>query len=92
MKCIWRNYRNSLAVQWLGIHAFTAAGPSPITGQGTNSPQATRCSQKKKAGGEREEIKVESFPSLKKETDIQAQEGKSPKQDESKQTDIKTYN
>ena len=47
---------------------------------------------KKKGGGEREEIKVESFPSLKKETDIHAQEGKSPKQDESKQTDIKTYN
>ena len=91
MKCVWKNYRNSLVVQWLGIHGFAAAGPSPITGQGTNSPQATWCSQKKKKG-ERKEIKAETFPSLKKETDIQAQEGKSPKQDESKQIGIKTCN
>ena len=46
----------------------------------------------KKKKGERKEIKAETFPSLKKEIDIQAQEGKSPKQDESKQIGIKTCN
>ena len=54
--------------------------PSPITGQGTNSPQATQCSQKKKERErkrERKEIKAENYPSLKKETGIQAQEGQS---------------
>ena len=48
--------------------------------------------QPKKKKGERKEIKAETFPSLKKEIDIQAQEGKSPKQDESKQIGIKTCN
>ena len=32
--------RNSLAVQWLGLHAFTAKGPSSIPGWGTKIPQA----------------------------------------------------
>ena len=27
--------QNSLAVQWLGLHAFTAVGPGSIPGQGT---------------------------------------------------------
>ena len=39
---------NSLAVQWLGLCAFTAKGLSPIPDQGTRIPQATQCSQKKK--------------------------------------------
>ena len=32
---------NSLMVQWLGLHAFTAKGPGSIPGQGTKIPQAT---------------------------------------------------
>ena len=39
---------NSLAVQWLGLCAFTAEGTGSITGWGTKIPQAARCSQKKK--------------------------------------------
>ena len=35
---IWRG--NSLAVQWLGICAFTAESPSSIPGWGTKIPQA----------------------------------------------------
>ena len=31
---------NSLAVQWLGLHAFTAKGPGSIPGWGTKIPQA----------------------------------------------------
>ena len=37
---------NSLAVQWLGLCAFTAKGLGSIPGQGTKIPQATRCGQK----------------------------------------------
>ena len=29
-------FRNSLAVQWLGLHTFTVEGPGLIPGQGTN--------------------------------------------------------
>ena len=32
---------NSLAVQWVGIHAFTAEGPDSILGWGSKIPQAT---------------------------------------------------
>ena len=32
--------RNSLAVQWLGLHAFTAEGLGSITGQGPKIWQA----------------------------------------------------
>ena len=39
---------NSLAVQWLGLGAFTAESPVSIPGQGTEIPQATQRSQKKK--------------------------------------------
>ena len=39
---------NSLAVQWLGLRAFTAEGPGSIPGRGTKIPQALRGSQKKK--------------------------------------------
>ena len=46
---IFQNYfliGNSLAVQWLGLHALTAQGPDSIPGQGTKIPQAARHSQK----------------------------------------------
>ena len=34
--------RNSLVVQWLGLHTFTAEGPGLIPSRGTKIPQATR--------------------------------------------------
>ena len=37
---------NSLVVQRLGLRTFTAKGPGSIPGQGTKTPQATRCGQK----------------------------------------------
>ena len=45
---------NSLAVQWLGLHASTAGGTSSIPGWGVKTPHATwwpkkkKCSQKGK--------------------------------------------
>ena len=39
---------NSLVVQWLGLHAFTAEGAGSVPGWGTNIPQAEWHSQKKK--------------------------------------------
>ena len=37
----WKlHIRNSLAVQWLGLCAFTASGRGSIPGQGTKIPQA----------------------------------------------------
>ena len=33
---------NSLAVQWLGLHAFTAMGPGSIPGRGTKISQAAK--------------------------------------------------
>ena len=39
---------NSLAVQWLGLHASTAGGMSLIPGWGTKIRHAAWCSQKKK--------------------------------------------
>ena len=39
---------NSLAVQWLELHAFTAEGPGSIPGWGTKIPQAAQHSQKKR--------------------------------------------
>ena len=39
---------NSLAVQWLGLCAFTAEGPGSTPGQGTKIPQAVGCSQTNK--------------------------------------------
>lgn len=38
---------NSLVVQWLGLHAFTAQGASSIPGQEAKIPQATQGGQKK---------------------------------------------
>ena len=40
--------RNSLAVQWLGLHALTAKGPGSIPGGGTKIPQAVQHGQKNK--------------------------------------------
>ena len=37
-----------MAVQWLGLCAFTAEGWGSIPGQGTKIPQAKRYGQKKK--------------------------------------------
>ena len=39
---------NSLVVQWLGLHAFTAEGVGLIPGWGTKIPQAAWCGQRKK--------------------------------------------
>ena len=36
---------NSLAVQWLGLRAFTAEGEGSVPGRGTGIPQATWHSQ-----------------------------------------------
>ena len=53
--CIYKEiYGNSLAVQWLGLGAFTAMSPGSIPGQGTKIPQASQHSQKKKKKRERE--------------------------------------
>ena len=41
---------NTLAVQWLGLQAFTAKGPGSIPGRGTKIPQAVWHSQKKNKG------------------------------------------
>ena len=37
-----------MAVQWLGLCAFTAVGPSSIPDQGSKIPQAVLYGQKKK--------------------------------------------
>ena len=39
---------DSLAVQWLGLRAFTAEGTGSIPGQGTKIPQALRHGQNQK--------------------------------------------
>ena len=39
---------SSLAVQWLGLGAFTAVGLGSIPGPGTKIPQAAQCGWKKK--------------------------------------------
>ena len=41
------HFGNSLAVQWLGLHAFTAEGAGSIPGQGTKILQAEWRSKKK---------------------------------------------
>ena len=38
--------RDFLAVQWIGLGAFSAGGVGPIPGLGTKIPRASRCSQK----------------------------------------------
>ena len=39
---------NSLVVEWLGLHAFTAEGAGLIPGWGIRIPQATQRGQKEK--------------------------------------------
>ena len=39
---------NSLVVQWLGCHPFTAEGPGPVLGRGTKVLQTTCFGQKKR--------------------------------------------
>ena len=41
-------YRNSLAVQWLGLHTFAAEGAGSVPGQGTKILQAVRHGPPKK--------------------------------------------
>ena len=43
-------FENSLAVQWLGLHAFTAEGMGSIPGRGTKIPHASQCGQNLKKG------------------------------------------
>ena len=38
-------------VQWLGLHAFTAAGSNLIPGQGTKIPLATHNGEKERKKG-----------------------------------------
>ena len=38
---------NSLAIQWLGLHTFTAVGPGLIPGRGTKIPHAAWCASYK---------------------------------------------
>ena len=44
------HWRNSLTVQWLGLHAFTAEGSGSVPGWGTKIPQAVWHGQKKFIG------------------------------------------
>ena len=39
---------NNLAVQWLGLHAFTAKGTGSTPGWGTEIPEAAQCSKTNK--------------------------------------------
>ena len=43
-----KDARNSLAVQWLGLHAATAGGMGWIPGPGTKIPRALAWPKKKK--------------------------------------------
>ena len=48
VSCRKDNGGNSLAVQWLGLHAFTSEGSGSISGGGTKIPQAAAWQKKKK--------------------------------------------
>ena len=43
-----RKFRNSLEVQWLELHAFTAKGPGSVPGWGAKILRAERHGPKKK--------------------------------------------
>ena len=49
---------SSLAVQWLGLSAFTAEVPGSIPGQGTKIPQAVQCGKNKTKQKQNEETKT----------------------------------
>ena len=53
------NSGSSLAVQWLGLCAFTAMGLSSIPGQGTKIPQAEWYSPKQKQTTKKNTLKTE---------------------------------
>ena len=55
---------NSLAVQVLGLCAFTAEGPGLIPGRGTKSPQAMRRCQENKTRKKERKINSLSFSFL----------------------------
>ena len=42
---------NSLVVQWLGLHAFTASGSNLMPGRGTKIPQAMHSGEKERRKG-----------------------------------------
>ena len=42
------NHENSLMVQWLGLHAYTAKDPGLISSQGTKLPQTTHITKGEK--------------------------------------------
>ena len=54
---------NSLAVQWLGLHASTAGGMASIPGQGTMIPHAAWCGneERKKRKKERKKERNNNF-------------------------------
>ena len=54
------NLENSLAVQWVGLHSFTAKGKGSIPGRGTKVPQAKGHGQKKK----KKSIEEDNFVNL----------------------------
>ena len=43
-----KNWGNSLVIQWLGLHAFTAEGLGSISGRGAKITQAAQCGLKNK--------------------------------------------
>ena len=57
---MWKTKKwvNSLVVQWLGLHAFTAEGAGSIPGRGTKIPQASQHGQKKKKRDSTQELGV----------------------------------
>ena len=58
--------RTSLAVQWLGLHTFTAVGLGSIPGRGTKIPQASRHGQKKKKKNTKPKQKTPPKPCISK--------------------------
>ena len=46
---------NSLAIQWLRLHASTAEGTGSTPGKGTKIPHASQVRQKKRKGKKRKE-------------------------------------
>jgi len=50
--------RNSLAVQWLGLHTSIAGGTDSIPGWGTKIPQGTVKNQSIKSMGEKNDSSI----------------------------------
>ena len=62
VSCRKDNGGNSLAVKWLGLHAFTSEGSGSISGGGTKIPQAAAWPKKKKDNGAR--VDANRYPLL----------------------------